>query len=231
MDNIFFAVPNAFIENKYNIENSSSVVLPNSFFAKICNDDDYKFPYYFEIEHINDSINKKKICVSVFEFTADDQTVVIPFWLFENLGINPYEPVILTYKQINPGKYLKIQPHQMKFIEQNDPREILEKKLSNFSCLTSGTTISFIHDDNLYKFNILEIKDESENQSEKCNYISLLNIDLNIDFERPLDKPKTPVKKAFENNVVFGNKNDNNCDKEKPKFTPFSGKGVKLGKS
>jgi ubiquitin fusion degradation protein 1 len=232
MENIFFAVPCAFIEEqKYDIEESSNIVLPNSFLTKICNDDNYQFPYQFEIEATNKSGNKKIISVSVVNFTADEETVILPFWVFENLGVNPYDPVLINYKKINPGKYLKIQPHQMKFIEHNnpDPREILEKKLSNFSCLTIDTIISFMYDGEIYKFNVLDIKDETGS----CHSISLINIDLNIDFERPLDKPKAPTVKP--QNINFSNKTEEKTSKniieKKNGFVAFSGAGFKLGNS
>lgn len=231
MDNIFFAVPCAFIENQnYDIEESSNVILPNSFLTKICNDDNLKFPYQFQIETTNKTENNKSISVSVANFTADEETVIMPFWVFENLGVDPYDPVEINYKKINPGKYLKIQPHKMKFIEYKnpDPREILEMKLSNFSCLTANTTISFLYDGEIYKFNILDVKNETGN----CPSISLLNIDLNIDFERPLDKPVTPIFKP--QNINFENKQKiDKIDKtdKKTNFISFSGTGYKLGKS
>lgn len=223
MNSVFFAIPNAFNDTIYDIENTSNVVLPNSFFASICNDEDYEFPYHFEIEPVNDSENKKKVFVTVSEFSADNETVVIPFWVFENLNIQPYDPVKISYKHANPGKYLKIQPHQTKFIKQNDPRKILEEKLSNFACLTSNTTISFVHNDEIYKFNIIEIKDEDGS----CDCISLINIDLNIEFESPLDEKKSEIaKKKFE--IPKTQKQE--IISEEKKFIPFSGKSSKLGK-
>lgn len=244
MNEVLFAVPSAFVENvAHKIDESSNVILPNSFLANMCNNEEYEFPYQFEIC----ALNNKKINVSVIDFTSDSEIVIIPFWMFETLEIEAYEPIKINYKKINKGNYMKIQPHKTKFIEHKDPREILETKLSNFSCLTKNTTISFVYNDEIYKFNILELKDDKG----ECDSISILNVDLNIDFERPLDKPPTPILKpqfqSFTKNgvecknmplpqqeTIFKTtykkeKNDNLEIKDEAKFVPFSGKGYKLG--
>lgn len=230
MDKILFAVPNTFVENiPYNINESSDVILPNSFLADMCNNEEYEFPYQFEIT----TSENKKINVSVIDFTADPENIIMPFWIFENLNIEPYDPIKINYKKINKGCYMKIQPHKTKFIEHKDPREILETKLSKFSCLTKDTTISFIYNDETYKFNILELKDENG----LCDSISILNVDLNIDFERPLDKPPTPILKPQIPSFIFPQKCEakneiktlNAETKNEQKFVPFSGKGQKLG--
>jgi hypothetical protein len=220
-----FAVPAVF-EGRLDIDKTSSVILPHSIFSKLISLNAHP-PYQFKIH----SCEGKFVCATVLDFTADDETVLIPYWMLLHLEINPHDPVRITDIRFPKGNFLKIQPHQMKFIELEnpDPKTILETELSKFSCLTKNSTIHINHDDQVYKFNILELK----NNNKDCDYISIVDVDLNIDFERPLDKPPTPPpspKGGFSPFSFLDKKECCGSEKEKEKkFVSFSGTGRTLG--
>ena len=135
----------------------------------------------------------------------------------EYLKINPNDPVKIKGTKIPKGSYLKIQPHQMQFIKLKDPKNILEKQLSKYSCLTKDSTIFIEYNDFVYKFDILELLNEDKKE---CTCISIIDVDLNIDFAKPLDMPPTPPQKYLQQE----------CQEEKNKaFVSFSGKGKTLG--
>lgn len=220
-----FAIPCVF-DGRFEIDKTSSVILPESIFPKLLSLN-IQPPFQFKIN----SCEGKYVFATVLDFTAEDETILIPYWMQLHLEINPHDPIRITDFKFPIGNFLKIQPHQMKFIELDnpDPKTILEKELSKYSCLTKNSTIEIEHDDNIYKFNILELK----NDDIDCDCISIIDIDLNIDFERPLDKPETPpaspkINKGFSPFSFLDKKDCCDCEKEK-KFTPFSGTGRKLG--
>jgi ubiquitin fusion degradation protein 1 len=209
----FIAVPAIFVDRN-DIDKTSSIILPNSAIEKLVSLDAQP-PFQFKIK----TENGKSVYANVKDFTAEEGHVVMPYWMIEYLKINPSNSVKIKNTKIKKGTYLKIQPHQIQFIELKDPKNILEKELAKYSCLTKGTTIFIEHDDFVYKFDILQLlKDDKE-----CNSISIIDVDLNIDFERPLDKPQTPPLNYLKPTCL-------ECTDDKNKaFVSFKGEGRTLG--
>lgn len=86
---------------------------------------------------------RKTVYVGVLEFVAPEHSIILPFWLFRELGLNEGETIRLGIADFLPkANFVQIRPHKTAFIELPDPRAILEIHLRNFVCLTKNETIT-----------------------------------------------------------------------------------------
>lgn len=126
---------------------------------------------------------RKTVYVGVLEFVAPEHTIVLPFWLFSELGLNEGEMIRLGIADFLPkANFAKIRPHKTEFIELPDPRAILEIHLRNFVCLTKNETITLNFMNKDYQIDILELKPENQ-----YNTGIIIDTDLFLDFAPPLD--------------------------------------------
>ena len=129
--------------------------------------------------------NRSSFC-GVLEFVAPEDMVILPMWIFKNLGVLEEEMVSVALNPIVPkSNFLKLRPHQTAFIELPDPRAFLEIKFRDFVCVTQGDTIEIPNDlakNETFKFDIIEVKPINPMKT-----VSLIDCDLKLDFEQPLD--------------------------------------------
>ena len=210
IDTIFIEVYKAFpasIMGRDDIELSNSIILPQSALGKLSimrNFGDSKNPILFRI--LNIELNIFTHC-GVVEFTAEEGTCYIPSNMFERLCLMEGQIVNLRNITLNPGSFIKLQPHKTEFINNPNPKTILEYNLRNYFCVTEGDTISVKFCKNIYKIDIVECKPNKA--------IRTLNCDIEVDFA-PTKDYKEPIKQNENNNI---NNNTNmikfNCN-EKP---------------
>lgn len=81
----------------------------------------------------------------VMEFSADEGSVYLPYWMMQNLLLESGGLVEVANVSLRKGSYVKFQPHSIKFTQLHNPRVVLERALRNFSCLTKGETIAIQH--------------------------------------------------------------------------------------
>ena len=187
-------------------------------------DDKEMFPLTFRI--INPETLLSTVC-AVHEFTALPGTCVIPYRIMENLMLEQGSTVNLVYEAIPKGSYIKIRPHKTKFIELSNPKAVLEKHINiNYPTLTKGETISINYNEDIYFIDIVE--------TEPVESINILNSDINLDFDKPLDYVEPPKPEKKEENEIMRpvmKRGVSSYAKEKGGvFVPFSGKGYTLGR-
>lgn len=76
----------------------------------------------------------------------------------------------------------------------------MEQKLRNFSCLTKGDTIIIKHLSKSFAIDILEVKGQS---TKPCSAISIVETDVKVEFDRPLDMPPSPIQTPPESTFDF----------------------------
>lgn len=226
------------------LEHSNKIILPKNILYQLSEYDNLIYPLHFKI-------NQDNTLYSVHEFSEDVDHVFIPQHKFKKLDIQYENNIELTLvnKELTKGTKIKIQPHTKNFLDIEDPKEFLEKSLTKlYSCLTLNQTISIPYFETNIYFNILEIEPEDT--------ISIIDTDLEVDFDKPLDyveppKPQ-PIPQSipvsqFNNQNHLGNlnmplnqnnqrsqdyQNDNqndNLNDNNGVFVPFSGVGHVLG--
>tara|TARA_B100001063_G_scaffold242734_1_gene271988 strand:- start:710 stop:1456 length:747 start_codon:yes stop_codon:yes gene_type:complete len=217
---------------------SNKVILPESMLYQ-CKDK--KYPLLFNITSDDSSISY--VC-SVYEFTATPGICILPYHIMESLFIQEGSTVTVTLcENVLKGSSVVLRPHKTKFIELSNPKAILEKHIAdNYQVLNKGETIVIYYLDELYFIDVLDCK--------PTNVIDIVDTDLNLDFDEPVDynkvnnKPKENTIVEPTNVVAGETKTDNSIkttslqrkkrcseyNKNKDNvFVPFSGKGNVLG--
>ena len=184
---IFIEVYKAFpasIMGREDIDLSNSIILPASalgVLSSMRNFKDSKNPILFRI--LNIELNMATHC-GVAEFTAQEGTCYLPSNMFERLCLMEGQKVNIRNVDLKPGKFIKLQPHLTEFINNPNPKTILEYNLRNYFCVTEGDTISVKFSKKIYKLDIVQCK--------PAKAIRTLNTDIEVDFCPPKDYKEEP---------------------------------------
>lgn len=157
------------------LESSNKIILPNTILRDLSRYNDIQYPLHFKI---NDS--EILFTPSVFKEYIDD--IFIPQHFMDNLGIEIGSQIKLTLLNypIEKGSKVKIKPHTSNFLEIMDHKHFLERHLVKlYSTLTQGQTIKIPYQDSDLLIDILEC--------EPNETISIIDTDLEVDFEAPYD--------------------------------------------
>ena len=181
------------------VKYSNKILLPPSVLHQL---QDNMTTMFFKITNVENSFGQ--VC-GVQEFTAPPGVVLVPYHILDGLGLTEGSTVNIDLSTPPDGSYIKLQPHKTEFIELPDPKALLEKALSvNYPVVTEGHTITIQNPetDKVYHIDIVK--------TEPAPIIKIIDVNINVDFEAPLDYvPPPPVEKY---------------DKER-----FPGKGHRLG--
>ena len=181
------------------VKYSNKILLPPSVLHQL---QDNTNTMFFKITNVENSFGQ--VC-GVQEFTAPPGVVLVPYHILDGLGLTDGSTVNIDLSTPPDGSYIKLQPHKTEFIELPDPKALLEKALSvNYPVVTEGHTITIQNPENDKVYHIDIVK------TEPSPIIKIIDVNINVDFEAPLDYvPPPPVEKY---------------DKER-----FPGKGHRLG--
>ena len=166
------------------IELSNSIILPPSALGHLSSMksfNDSKNPILFRI--LNIELNISTHC-GVAEFTAEEGTCYLPTNMFDKLRLMEGWRVSIRNTVLKPGMFIKLQPHKTEFIQNPNPKTILEYNLRNYFCVTEGDTISVKFEKKVYKIDVIECKPDKA--------IRTLNTDLEVDFCPPKDYKEPP---------------------------------------
>jgi len=172
-------------EINYNMEFGNYVNLPSNILEEL-NSESKELPYFFEIN----TESCLKSYVGVKQFTAEKDTIEIPQWLSEHLGINGNQILnVKLLENVPKGKYVNLRPETEDFFEIPDYESCLETKLSDFPLLHQGQVIQIDIFDKPYKIKIEEIEHDWElfdfdkgTDSLELNVIDVINTDINVDI-------------------------------------------------
>jgi len=157
-------------------EYGGHVILPDSVLQSLLARD-IQYPMLFKLQ-VEET--KKSVYCGVTEFTAPQNVIYLPQWMMDQLGIVEGQQVQLFNVMLQLGTYLLIRPHTYKFVEKySDPKTILEQHITKYATLTRGTTIKICVDGEVWSFDIVELK--------PSRAVCILNTDLKLDFDEPLD--------------------------------------------
>lgn len=135
-------------------------------------------PYIFEISH---SIGAFKTHCGVLEFTAEEENIIIPGWMYDQLHLDGISEIDLRFVSIHIGNFVKLLPHSVDFLEIENPKVELEQCLRNYQVLTLGDEVLFNFEEfGPMRFGVVEIEPSLENA------IYIVDTDLSVDFCEPL---------------------------------------------
>jgi ubiquitin fusion degradation protein 1 len=214
IDTIFIEVYRAYpasLMGREDIDLSNSIILPQSALGKLSamrNFGDSRNPLLFRI--LNIELNMYTHC-GVAEFTAEEGTCYIPSNMFERLCLMEGQTVNIRNIELKPGTFIKLQPHLTEFINNPNPKTILEFNLRNYFCVTEGDTISVKFGKNTYKIDIVECKPNKA--------IRTLNCDIEVDFAPPKDYKEPEKPNIIPQNNVSSSIKFNSTEKPFKKLT------------
>lgn len=133
------------------------------------------YPMLFKL---TSSVDNKTTHSGVLEFTAEEGTCYIPFWMMQNLLIEEGSVITVANVSLPKATFVKLQPQSVDFLEISNPRAVLEHALRNFSCVTKGDVIQLPYNNKNYHFELKEV----EPQDAAC----IIETDCNVDFDAPV---------------------------------------------
>ena len=178
-----------YLENDtQSLESSNKIILPNTILRDLSKYNDIEYPLHFKV-------NDSEILFTPSEFKEYIDDIFIPQYFMENLGIEMGSQIKLTLLnyQIEKGSKVKIKPHTSNFLEIMDHKHFLERHLVKlYTTLTQGQTIKVPYQESDLFIDILEC--------EPNETISIIDTDLEVDFEAPWDyvEPSIIEKKEVE---------------------------------
>ena len=114
--------------------------------------------------------------------------------MFQRLYLEEGMMVNIRNVALPKGKFCKIRPHQTEFIMIANPRAVLENNLRNYLVITKGDTITVQFNKKKYLIDIVECQPKDA--------ISLTNVDVEVDFEKPLDYREEEEQKLTKKNSL-----------------------------
>ena len=119
---------------------------------------DAEYPLIFKISTKISGIISNEMYCGVKEFT-DDEFVVVPEWMMENLMYPENGVVKIDYvKYIPPGKYIEIEPLEEEFFKIPDYDYYLEQLLSDHCILSKDSVFKVKIDDNIFNIKINNVE-------------------------------------------------------------------------
>ncbi|CEP21225.1 UFD1 [Cyberlindnera jadinii] len=137
-----------------------------------------RYPMLFEL--LNEKENLRTFS-GVLEFVAEEGRVYLPQWMMNTLHVQPGSVLKVTNQDVPLGKFVKIEPQSVDFLDISDPKAVLENVLRKFSTLTVNDIIQVNYNDHIYGIKVLEVKPESA-----FNSICVIETDLETDFAPPV---------------------------------------------
>lgn len=128
--------------------------------------------------HLTSDTDNRTTHCGVLEFTAEEGTCYIPFWMMQNLLLEEGSVITVTNVSLPKASFVKLQPQSVDFLEISNPRAVLEHALRNYSCVTKGDIIQIPYNNKNYHFELKEVKP----QDAAC----IIETDCNVDFDAPV---------------------------------------------
>ena len=117
----------------------------------------------------------------VLEFVAEEGRAYLPQWMMSTLELAVGLLVKISLCDLALGRFVKIEPQLVDFLDISDPKAVLENVLRKFSTLTVNDIIEVSYNDQIYGIKVLEVKPESANHG-----ICVVETDLETDFAPPV---------------------------------------------
>ncbi|EPZ34411.1 UFD1-domain-containing protein [Rozella allomycis CSF55] len=150
------------------------------------------YPMLFQLRNEE---TRKVTHAGVLEFIAEEGRVYIPQWMMETLFLQEGQLISLENVTLPLGKFIKIQPQSIDFLDIHDPKAVLENSLRNFAALTQGDIISILYNQTVYELLLLEVQPSGSG-------ICIHETDLEVDFAAPLGYVEPDYQKPRGKSIV-----------------------------
>lgn len=175
------------------------IILPHNILEELVIND-ARLPYIFEIS-ANEIFKTNCGCL---EFTCASDEVIIPGWMFDQLDFENSGDATIKYSFLPQGKYVKLLPHNVEFLDVENPKAELERYLRDYQVLTRGDEILCKFEEiGDVRFTVTEVDPGNDG-------IYIIDTDLEVEFLPPIGyaekvENEKSVIKYVEFNDVDGN--------------------------
>ena len=97
------------------------VIMPPSALANLTSLD-LESPWMFKLS--NPQNPAATTHAGVLEFIAEEGCVHLPYWMMKSLRLNEGDPIRVTGTELPKGKFVKLQPQSVHFLEISDPKAV-----------------------------------------------------------------------------------------------------------
>lgn len=114
--------PVVMMANKASLESGDKIILPASALDTLAR---LRVTYPMMFSLVNPSARKESRTHSgVMEFSAEEGTCYVPYWMMQNLLIESGGLLEVTNVSLKKGSFVKFQPHSVKFTQLHNPRVV-----------------------------------------------------------------------------------------------------------
>jgi len=168
--------------SKEDLEKGNKILLPPSALDHLARLN-ITWPMLFELHNAEKG---RHTCGGVQEFSAEEGTCYMPYWMMQNLLLKEGDIVRVTNTTLPKGRYVKLQPVSKEFLDISNPKAVLEASLRLYATLTVGDNIVIHYNQKKYEIEIVECR--------PSNSISIIETDVEVDFAPPKDyvEPSPP---------------------------------------
>ncbi|PKI82329.1 Ufd1p [Malassezia vespertilionis] len=152
------------------------IIMPPSALATIT-DLELESPWTFVLRNRN-TAHPLHTHAGVVEFIAEEGVVYLPSWIMRMLQLDDGDPIYIQGTRLPKGRFVKIQPQTVDFLEISDPKAVLEQALRNYPTLTPGDIIEISYNCLTFEILIMDVVPDAEG-------ISIIETDLEVDFAPP----------------------------------------------
>ncbi|CAB9503786.1 Ubiquitin recognition factor in ER-associated degradation protein 1 [Seminavis robusta] len=159
--------------DKAHLEKGDKILLPPSAFDTLARlNVDYPMLFRLSAE-----TNQTTHC-GVLEFTAEEGSCYIPYWMMQNLLIQEGDVITVANVSLPKATMIKLKPQHVDFLDISNPKAVLEFALRNYTCVTKGDVIQIPYNNKNYQFELREVKP----QDAAC----IVETDCNLEFDAPV---------------------------------------------
>jgi len=199
------------------LEHGGKIILPPSALDQLTRLN-IQYPMLFKLTN---TIASRTTHCGVLEFVADEGKVYIPYWMMQNLALDQGGLLTVESANLQVATYAKFQPHSVDFIDLTNPKAVLESKLRNFACLSTGDVIAICYNNKTFEMSVLETKPAAA--------VSVIECDLNVDFAPPIGYKEPETSRPQGDGDDLDEPMDVSDLIPEPKgFIAFGGEGVRL---
>lgn len=80
--------------------------------------------------------NNRRIHAGVMEFSAENNQVLMPYWMLRSLGLDEGSKVKIKGANLKKGNFVKLRPLSQDFYDISNHKAVLQYHLRNFTALT-----------------------------------------------------------------------------------------------
>ena len=157
---------------KMNFEAGGKIIMPEKVLSSLLQDDLSGEPFLFRLTHQDRSTH-----CGVLEFTAKDDSIVMPCWMMENLQVKDGNIVTVEPIELPKATSVKLKISSEEFLQKYDPKPTLEARFVHFTCLTEGDKLKVNVNGGVHEMTVIQTQPDSA--------VCIVNCDLNVVFELP----------------------------------------------